>query len=135
MSDFRYIFAALAALAILGLALWAVTRPPSAASVAPTSRPTASAPAAAEPGSPTEQPVRRIPGTGIPGGPLFRIAAVGGPVARCPAWPQLVLVHDTAGFAWWVTQQDAGPPDPSQLGPDGLLPVDPRHACQEIVTS
>jgi hypothetical protein len=133
MSDFRYPFAALAALAFLIFATWTVTRPP-VASVVPTTAPTASAPAAAEPGSPTEQPVGHIPGSGLPGGPLFRIAAVGAPVARCPAWPQLVLVHDTAGFAWWVPQQDAGPPDPAHLGPDGLLPVDPRHACQEIAT-
>ena len=136
MKDPRFIVAAIAAIGLFALAGWSLRAGPSVAppAEAPIAARIAAAPpveAPAEASTAAPGDARQVAGYWTPGAAPTAIALApdARAFARCGnGWEQLVRVRDTAGVSWFVGQQDA-PPDPAQLGPDGLLPLDPHAAC------
>lgn len=124
----RYVLAGGTALALLALTIWSVLATP----VAPEGQ-TVSTVSRAEAGAAPAVPApRQVSGWFQPGGDLALVTIVSGPLARCPAWPQLVRVRDASGMLMWVTQQDAGPAAAELLDTEGRLPVDRSPVCGEV---
>lgn len=132
--NIRYILAGIAALLIGVLGIWSWLASTQRPAVAPAAAASATSSPASATSSPDSAPVatHKIVAYAAPGADpvLTEIPVEALAVARCLAWPQLVLTYDAAGNPWWVNQ-DAATPDPSKLDADGLLPADPQPACAQ----